>query len=169
MHHRSLMLAASLALGACATAPPPRVTAPAAQDPPATRQERTRAFEALAVERQWLDSWFQGTPVSIVQGNDGSITVAVPRAHSFDSGRSRIKSALGAVLDKVAESLRRRPDARVVQLLAPDDGAPQPALAVERAAQVRRHLQERGVSVQRMAEPAGVGVGVAAVQLRIAL
>jgi outer membrane protein OmpA-like peptidoglycan-associated protein len=163
-----LLLLAAAVLAGCASPPGPSAPgAPGAPAAPATRAERTQAAEAMAAERQWLDSWFKGTPVAITQAEDGSVTVAVPRAYSFDDGRSRVKPALGAVLDKVAESLRRRPNARLVQVSAPDDGQPPTRLALERAAQVRRHLQDRGVAGARMAEPAGAGA--ATVQLRIAL
>ncbi len=128
---------------------------------------------ALAVERAWLQDWFRGTPVAIAQAEDGSVMVAVPREFSFEPGRSEPRPALVAVLDKVAESLRRVPSLRLATLAAPADAAgasPSPAtgaaaLALERARRVQRHLQTRGVAPVRLGRPsAGTA---AAVQLRL--
>ena len=147
----------ALLLQACATAPPPvRSSAPAAtasRPPP------------LATERQWLQSWFKDTPVQIAQDGDGRISVEVPREHSFDAGRSAVRAPLAAVLDKVAESLRRNPQTRLSLVAAPGDAGAAPALALQRAAQVRSHLQMRGVAAPRLAEPSRASL--AAVQLRL--
>ena len=97
-----LMAGALFALQGCssvpAAAPPvaPSTAAPAAAPAP-----------PLAVERAWLQSWFDGTPVAIEQVADGDVSVAVPREFCFDAGRSKVKPPLAAVLDKVAQSLRR--------------------------------------------------------------
>lgn len=145
------------ALSGCATAPPrPEVPVPtpaAVPRPAVAATSRTAQSEVLAVERQWLASWFEGTPVVVNQAADGSVTVLVPRVHCFDVGQVRIKPALQMVLDKVAESLRRRPGHRLLVLAAPDDHAPTRSLALQRATQLRRHLQDRGVPIQRLAEP----------------
>jgi outer membrane protein OmpA-like peptidoglycan-associated protein len=169
-----LALALGLALGGCAApalrpgqaAPGP--SAPTATPPGATAPNaRTAGAEALAIEQRWLQDWFRGTPVRINQRNDGTLTVEVPREFCFDAGRSEVKPALGAVLDKVAESLRRRPSARLALLSAPSDTGTAPAtLALQRAAGVQRHLRDRGVSQARLG--AQVADGSAAVQLRIA-
>lgn len=131
------------------------------------------ASRALGVERAWLQDWFRGTPVAIAQAEDGSVTVAVPREFSFDPGRSEPRPALVAVLDKVAESLRRVPSLRLAMLAAPADAAGAPpapatgaaALALERARRVQRHLQTRGVAPVRLGRPAAGSA--AAVQLRL--
>lgn len=156
-----ILAAAGLALllQACATAPPPaRGAAPTATP--------TRA-PALATERQWLQSWFNGTPVQIAQRSDGAIGVDVPREHSFDAGRSGVRAPLAAVLDKVAESLRRHPQARLSLVAAPADAGGAPALALQRAAQVRSHLQSRGVAAPRMAAPTSTNVAAVQLQLRL--
>ena len=130
-------------------------------------QARTAGAEALAIEQRWLQDWFRGTPVRINQRSDGTLTVEVPREFCFDAGRSEVKPALGAVLNKVAESLRRRPGARLTLLAAPGDtGAALATLALQRAAGVQRHLRDRGVALGRLGEP--VADGIAAAQLRIA-
>jgi hypothetical protein len=70
------------------------------------------------------------------------------------------------VLDKVAESLRRRPMSRLVLLAAPDDRAATAALALQRAAQLHRAFVDRGVAAARLAAP--TATSATAVQLRIA-
>ncbi len=189
---RRLLLAGALGtLAGCGTAPPARApasdplprTAPAPADSsPASgpgragqrqapdkagAEQRTALAEALATEQRWLQSWFKGTPVLIAQRGDGTLAVDVPREFCFDAGGSGVKPALAAVLDKVAQSLRRRPAAHVAVLAAPGDAGGSPALALQRAAQVHRHLRERGVPAARLASPEATRA--AAVQLRIGL
>lgn len=150
--------------GASAPKPPPAEAAPGA---PASNA-RTAGAEALAIEQRWLQDWFRGTPVRIAQRSDGTLAVNVPREFCFDAGRSQLKPALGAVLDKVAESLRRRPGTRLTLLSAPGDPAGTAAtasLALQRAAGVQRHLRDRGIALARLGEP--MAEGSSAVQLRI--
>lgn len=155
------------------TAPPPVVKPPAAEAPPGAPDTtapnaRTAGAELLAIEQRWLQDWFRGTPVRIAQRSDGTLAVDVPREFCFDTGRSQVKPALGAVLDKVAESLRRRPGARLTLLSAPGDpsgSAATATLALQRAAGVQRHLRDRGIALARLGEP--VADGSASVQLRI--
>ena len=149
-----------LALCGCAG-----VTAPTAPPPPSTPAERTAAAEALAVERQWLGTWFRDTPVKIAQRGDGVLTLEVPREFCFDTGRSTVKPALAAVLDKLAESLRRVPQAQVALLAAPDDASVTTPLAMQRAERVREHLRSHGVAEGRLAKPAPAVS--ASVQLRV--
>lgn len=162
------LLAAALALQACSTAPrgttaPP--TSPAAAGAPITAPVAPPA--TLATERQWLQSWFAGTPVQIQQRGEGPLSVSVPREFCFDAGRSAIKPALAAVLDKVAESLRRVPQARLQQLAAPADAgaAAGTALAVQRATQVRARLLSRGVQVTQMTEPTATADAAVLIQV----
>lgn len=108
---------------------------------------------ALAIERQWLQSWFEGTPVLIVQRTETSLSVDVPREFCFDAGRSQVKPALAAVLDKVAESLRRKTQARLQQVAAPGDAGSASPLAQQRAAQVRSYLIAHGVPASRVGPP----------------
>ena len=103
----------------------------------------------------------------IGQRSDGAVSVDVPREFCFDAGRSVVKAPLAAVLDKVAESLRRNGWSRLPLLAAPaDDGSTAP-LAVQRAAQVRKHLISRGVSSDQLGAP--TSTAVPAVQLRVGL
>jgi outer membrane protein OmpA-like peptidoglycan-associated protein len=153
-----LLLVAAMLLGGC-TSLPPGIAPAAAAD------QRAAAPAALTVERKWLQSWFRDTPVQIDQNGDGGITVDVPREFCFDPGRSRIRPALAAVLDKVAESMRRVKAARMTVLAAPDDASGSTALARQRADQLRQHLVSRGVSAARI-DPPSATAG-AAVQLRL--
>lgn len=164
--------AALLVLQACSTPPP--ATAPGAAPPasiptpaPTPAAAAERRIAALAVERRWLQSWFKDTPVLIAARGDTAISVEVPREFCFDTGTSTVKPALAAVLDKVAESLRRHRQARLELLAAPADGSVASQLALLRAAQVRAHLASRGVPAARLAPPSATSA--ASVQLRLAV
>ena len=152
-----------LLLQACGTPSPPaaggRTPEPA---PPAAAKPG-----ALELERQWLQSWFAGTPVAIRLGADGTLAVEVPRDFCFDAAHSAVKPPLAAVLDKVAESLRRRGRMRLTLLAAPDDPKPNAGLARQRGLQVRAHLQGRGVAETRLAAP--TPAAGAALRLRLEL
>ena len=159
MRHLVLAPLFALALCACSSVPPP------VPPGPVTADERTAVASALTVERQWLASWFRGTPVVIDQRNDGAVSVVVPREFCFDRGQSTLKPALAAVLDKMAESLRRVPQAGVPLIAAPDDAAGSSPLALQRATRIQDHLRGRGVPGVRLGKPAAATA--AAVQLRM--
>jgi outer membrane protein OmpA-like peptidoglycan-associated protein len=164
-------LMVALAAAGCASVAPtpsasPASPASATSAPPLTAAEqKTAAAGALAVERKWLASWFDKTPVVIGQRSDGAVTIEVPRDFCFDRGRSAVKPALAAVLDKVAESMRRVPGAQLPLLAAPDDGSGAAKLALQRSTEILEHLRGRGVNAARLGKPAATTV--AAVQLRI--
>ena len=134
---------------------------------PSAAEQRAAAPAALASERKWLQSLFAGTPVRIAQTRDGPLTVEVPREFCFEAGHSDVKPPLAAVLDKVSQSLRRLPLARVTLLAAPDDGSAgsSPPLARQRAGQLHQYLLARGVSAARIGKPSTSSV--AAVQLQL--
>ncbi len=148
----------------CATKPAPPPTAPAPTTTPAAPAARPAA--SLATERDWLQSWFGGTPVVIAQQADGAVTIDVPREFCFDPGRSQVKPPLAAVLDKLAQSLRRS-GATLQGLAAPGDSAEASRLALQRATQLRTQLLSRGVPADRLGTP--TATTAAAVQLRMAL
>jgi outer membrane protein OmpA-like peptidoglycan-associated protein len=137
-------------------------TAPA---PAPSLQQKAALAEGFAVEQRWLDSWFRGTPVVISRPSDLLLSVEVPREFCFDAGRSIVKPALAAVLDKVADSLRRRPATHLVLLAAPADASGGETLAMQRADRIHRYLRDRGVRTSGMSRP--TATSVAAVQLRI--
>lgn len=124
--------------------PPAPVPAPAA--PPALAQ-------ALAVEQRWLLSWFGGTPVRITRQGDGAVHIEVPREFCFEPGRDALQPAVLAVLDKVAQSLRRVPAAQLLRVAAPGDAAGGTALALRRAGRLQRHLRSRSIAAARLAAP----------------
>lgn len=103
----------------------------------------------------------------IAQADEDSVTVEVPLGFCFDRGRAAVKPPLGAVLDKLAESLRRNPQARLLLLAAPGDEAADAALALQRASQVRSYLRARGVPDSRLGSASRTTL--AAVQLRLRL
>jgi outer membrane protein OmpA-like peptidoglycan-associated protein len=157
----ALMGVIAAALAGCGSSPrtsrPPPASAPPDGEPP-----------PLVVERRWLQSWFADTPVRITQRGDGPLSIEVPLEFCFERGRSGIRPALAAVLDKVAESLRRVPQARLERVAAPaDDKTAGTALALQRAARVRDRLRARGVVASRIATPSVASS--ASVQLRIDL
>ena len=171
---RGAALLAAVALGGCASTPPPAppppspaqaAATPPPAEPPTPAQQRTAAASRLAVERQWLASWFKGTPVVVGQRADGAVVVDVPREFCFEPGRDAVKPALGAVLDKVAESLRRMPVAELHLIAAPGDSNSGAGLGLQRATRVHDYLRSRGVAASRLAKPS-TAPG-AAVQLRI--
>ncbi len=159
---RQALLLSLLVLQGCASVAPTPASAPAAKPAAAAPRPAT-----LAVERQWLQSWFAGTPVRIEQRSEAEFSVKVPREFCFDSGRSAVKPPLAAVLDKVAQSLQRKPELRIERLAAPGDGSGTSALAQHRAEAVRKHLVSRGVASAQLAAPAVAAVP--AVQLHIGL
>ena len=171
---RALLVWAALGLQSCATRPRPAGDGAATQAsdgraalPPGARPTTPRPPSPLTAESRWLQSWFRGTPVQIVQQGDGPLAIEVPREHCFDPGRPQIRPALAAVLDKLAESLRRLPQARVVQMAAPADAGGGAALAQQRAHQLRLRLLARGIAPTRLL--AGTVSAGAAVQLRVEL
>lgn len=121
---------------------------------------------SLSVERDWLRAWFEGTPVRIDQRGEGPLSVQVPLAFSFEPRRATVKPALAAVLDKLAQSLRRT-RAVLPLLSAPADPNGSPALAVQRATAVRAHLLSRGVPIAQLGPPAAAAGD--SVQLRAEL
>ena len=133
-------------LTGCESGPPVREAPISA--PRSAADQRAAAPAALATEQQWLASWFKDTPVDIRLLRDGSVQVEVPRDFSFEAGRSTVKPALAAVLDKFAQSARRVPGSRVT-LAAPADTATPAAnvqaLVTQRVARIRDRLTSRGV------------------------
>lgn len=152
---------ASLALlGACqsttptapASTPPPAATAPPAQ-PPVTGAEPAPPIlppsAPLAAEARWLGDLFAGTPVKVAGERDGSVRLQVPMKFAFEGAAAPAASApkppLQAVLDKLSQSLKRQPSARL------QAAAPGPASA-ERLAAIRTHLAGKGVANWRVAQ-----------------
>ena len=164
-HRRSYTLWALLALHGCSGTPRTTPAAPPAAGTTAPATPRSDA--SLGSERQWLQSWFAGTPVVIAHQRDGTLRIEVPREHCFDTGRSAVKPALAAVLEKVAESLRRTPQARLSVLAAPGDSAAPSPLPMQRAEQVRARLLSHGVQAAQLGNPSAAGT--ASVQLQMAL
>ena len=154
----TLLLAGLLAGCASTTSTAP----PAAPSTPAQRTARS--------PRPWRSSgsgWARGSATrrcGSAQRGDGAVSVEVPREFSFEPGKSSVKPALAAVLDKVAESLRRVPQAQVALLAAPDDAEVATPLATQRAERMRDHLRSRGIAESRLGRPspAAIGVGAAA-------
>lgn len=151
--------AAGLALlSACqSTAPTAPVTPPplaAPGQPPVTGAEPAPPIlppsAPLAAEARWLGELFAGTPVQVAGERDGSVRLQVPMKYAFDGAAkapaaTAPKPPLQAVLDKLSQSLKRQPAARL------QAAAPGPA-AAERLAAIRSHLAVKGVANWRVAQ-----------------
>jgi hypothetical protein len=122
----------------------------------------------LQTEQRFLEEWFRGTPVVIATQGVQNLNVEVPLAFSFDSGKADIKPALGAVLERVAESLRRQVGARVT-IAAPADAGGAGALAQQRAQRVREHLVSRRIAAPRIALADGSSRTGGPLQLRMVI
>jgi outer membrane protein OmpA-like peptidoglycan-associated protein len=160
---KSIVYATALVLllaGCASQAPAPAPNRSAQAGSAASRAEaRTPAApkpSPLAAEQRWLSQLFDGTPVTISSGTDGSVQLMVPIVHSFDGRSATPKPALKAVLDKLGQSLKRQPTSRL-QIAAPGR---------ERAQAARQHLLTRGVATHRVsAAPADAS----AVVLRLSM
>jgi hypothetical protein len=131
-----------------APAPAPR----SAQAPASQAEARAEApapapaapkVSPLASEQRWLAQWFEGTPVAIQSEPDGSLQLTVPTVHSFDQKSTTPKPALKAVLDKVGQSLKRKPTTRLA-IAAPGQSG------TARAQAARQHVVARGVAKHRV-------------------
>jgi outer membrane protein OmpA-like peptidoglycan-associated protein len=172
-------LALAALLGACATTTvppsaglvvPETVVTPGAPAPPGEVKPAPKPApppSPLATEQRFLDDWFRGTPVVIAAQGPAALTVDVPLANSFVAGKTDVRPALNAVLDRVAESLKRQIGARVA-ISAPTDVNGPPALAGLRAAKVRQSLVTKGVAAPRVSVAEAAKPG-ASVQLRVSL
>ena len=160
------VLLLAVVAGCTSTPPAPPTSAPAPPPAPAPTPDQRAATPAqLAAERQWLTAWFKGTPVKIRQVDENAIAIDVPREFCFDTGASKVKPALGAVLDKMTQSLQRVPIAQVTLIAAPGDAQGTSDLALKRAAQVQQHLRNAGVRADRLGKPSVASAP--AVQLRM--
>ncbi|MCD0417575.1 hypothetical protein LOC51_10150 [Rubrivivax sp. JA1024] len=164
--HRRRGLAAAAALATVFAVTGCQTTPPTPEPPRGRSLPSMPPTPALVVERQWLQSWFDGTPVVITQKGSGPVAVEVPLAFSFDAGKRSVKPPLAAVLDKLAESLRRQPQ-MTLALAAPGDAGGDTALAAQRAAAVRSYLLGRGAGSAQLGAPQVAGAR--AVQLRLEL
>lgn len=169
-HHTFRAAAAvliALGLGACATtgggpvldsrpagaplpgSPPLQGTPPLPAPNGTPRLPPIQGATPLATEERFLKEWFRGTPVVISTQPPSLLQVSVPLSNSFDAGKSDIKPALNAVLDRVAESMRRHVGARVA-VTSPPDANGAAALAEARSQRVRESLGTKGISSTRV-------------------
>jgi outer membrane protein OmpA-like peptidoglycan-associated protein len=164
----SLAVVATLCaiLAACATdtAPPavPGVTTPstastapagstAPDGRPAGRPGVAPPASPLAAEQRFLEDWFRGTPVVIAAQAPAALQIDVPLANSFDAGKADIKPALSAVLERVAESLRRQSGARITVTAPADANGVSATLSAQRTVRLREALVARRVATPRVA------------------
>jgi outer membrane protein OmpA-like peptidoglycan-associated protein len=171
-HTLGLTLAIVISATGCSSVAPPASSAGSANAPgsavpapAAPSDQHAPAPASLAVERQWLQTWFKGTPVVIAQTSVNTLNIDVPREFCFDATQTKVKPPLVAVLDKLSESLVRVPSARVAVLAVPEDKGNAKSLAQERGDQIRMRLVSRGVPAARIG--ASTTATTSGVQLRI--
>jgi outer membrane protein OmpA-like peptidoglycan-associated protein len=173
------LFGAAVLAAACATtgtapaptgqAPVSPGTAPAPEAPPSRPAPATPTpLSPLATEQRFLEDWFRGTPVVIAVQGTQNLNIEVPLTFSFDAGKADIKPALAAVLERVAESLRRQAGARVT-VAAPADNGGAAALAQQRAQRVREYLVARRVAAPRVALAEGSPRSGGPIQLRLVI
>lgn len=128
----------------------PRPAAPAVADGP------------LASEARWLSEWFASTPVKVAGERDGSVLLTVPMKFAFDDTKADApKAPLQAVLDKLSQSMKRQPMARL-QTASAGPGAD------VRLTAIRSHLAGRGVANWRVAAaPSSAGTTAGSMFLRL--
>ena len=144
----------ALVVAGCGTAPRGPGTAPGSAAAPA-------ALPSLASEQRRLGDLFADTPVSVQRTPAGRLRLQVPLRYSFDTGRAAVKPPLGALLDRLATSLRLQAGFSV-HINASGDarnaGATQ--LARERAAATRDYLILKGAPPARFTDAGGTEDGV---------
>jgi outer membrane protein OmpA-like peptidoglycan-associated protein len=126
-------------------------TAPGVPGAPAGKPGATPGVSPLAAEQRFLEDWFRGTPVVIAAQAPAALQVDVPLANSFDAGKSDIKPALNAVLERVAESLRRQSGARITVTAPADANGVSATLSAQRTVRLREALVAKRVALPRVA------------------
>lgn len=105
-------------------------------------------------QKQAMEQATQGTGVQVSQTSDNRLKLEIPADVSFDTGRSDIKSNFRPVLERFAQTLNENPAATVTIIGHTDsvggESVNQP-LSVDRAANTRNYLAQRGVSSNRIA------------------
>lgn len=168
----------------CASAPPAshRTPAEAAPPPPAPRSSIERPpppqapLEAvrppmpaplaprpgpLEAERRWLADLFEGTPVRVIAEAGGGVRVEVPLVHAFDADSSQPKRPLHGVLERVGQSLKRQPSARLA-VAAPGPIGPQ------RQRAMREQLMAMGLAPHRVSAAGSATAASGDISLRLA-
>lgn len=105
-------------------------------------------------QKQAMEQATRGTGVQVTQTQDNRLKLEIPADVSFDTGRSDIKSNFRPVLERFAQTLNENPAATVTIIGHTDsvggDSVNQP-LSVDRAANTRNYLAQRGVASNRIA------------------
>jgi outer membrane protein OmpA-like peptidoglycan-associated protein len=153
------------------TAPAPNAGSAGSTDPNATPRAPapgTPPATPLATEQRFLEGWFRDTPVVIAAQPPMTLQLDVPLVNSFDAGKSDIKPALNAVLDRVAQSLLRQSAARI-HVNTPADANGNGGLAQSRAQRVREALGSKGIAATRVAFTEAAPRAGGPVQLRLTI
>lgn len=146
-----------------AASTPQAAPRPADAGPPAASRPAPPVPDGpLAGEARWLSEWFASTPVKVAGERDGSVLLTVPMKFAFDDAKADApKPPLQAVLDKLSQSMKRQPMARL-QTVSVGPGAD------VRLTAVRSHLAGRGVANWRVAAaPSSAGATAGSMVLRL--
>jgi outer membrane protein OmpA-like peptidoglycan-associated protein len=117
--------------------------------PPGAPAQASAPRVTLQSEQLRLAELFRGTPVVFAMQPDGTLRSTVPRRFSFDTGASKVKPPLAAVLDRLAKSQLQT--AASMRVAAPSDpDARSTTLARDRAQSMRDYLVTQGISTARL-------------------
>jgi hypothetical protein len=133
-------------------------TAPAGDAGSTSPGAGAQSIPSVLVEKRWFEEWFGNTPVVISQPSETMLQLSVPMVHSFDPGRIVPRPALAAVLDRVAESLRRQANARLSVVAAPDPGS-STSQGINRGHRIVEHIVSRRVMPDRINPPSAGAAG----------
>jgi hypothetical protein len=133
-------------------------TAPTGEAGTTSPSGGAQSTPSILVEKRWFEEWFGNTPVVISQSSETMLQLSVPLVHSFDPGRIVPRPALAAVLDRVAESLRRQANARLSVIAAPDPGS-STSQGINRGHRIVEHIVSRRVMPDRINPPSAGAAG----------
>lgn len=109
--------------------------------------------QRMEAQRQAMAQATAGTGVDVSRTANNELKLDIPSDISFDTGRADIKPSMRPILDRFAETLRDNP-ATEVRIIGHTDNTGSDAinnpLSVERAASARDYLADRGVSARRI-------------------
>jgi outer membrane protein OmpA-like peptidoglycan-associated protein len=117
---------------------------PLPPEPPPGNQWSPR----LADQQRQLEAALRDSGIAVARTAHDELQLTIPSDLSFDVGRSAIKPVFAPVLDRIAQALRRNPQAQA-RVVGHADGASAEAisepLSRQRAAATRDYLVARGV------------------------
>lgn len=109
---------------------------------------------SMEKQKREMEQATAGTGVQVSQTADNQLKLEIPSDISFDTGRADIKPNFRPVLDRFAQTLNANPNT-AVRIIGHTDSTGSDAindpLSVNRAANTRQYLADRGVAPSRVA------------------